>query len=81
MGIVDDRRGRGNGLVGAVPDIVARPAPDGHAGYEDIDVRVHLVTDAARADVEALHAAVISTSPVGQTLQRPARLRVALVAA
>ena len=68
-------------LVGSIDLPVFFGLKEGHAGYEDIDVRVHLVTDAAREDVEALHAAVISTSPVGHTLQRPARLRVALVAA
>ena len=52
-----------------------------HAGYRAIDVRVHIKTDAAPEAVEALHADVLRTSPVGNTLQRPAALNVALVAA
>lgn len=53
----------------------------GHAGYEGIDVRVHLRTDASPEDVAALHAAVIRTSPVGHTLQHPASVNVELVTA
>lgn len=54
---------------------------DGHAGYEDIDVRVHIRTDAPSDAVAALHSDVVRTSPVGHTLQRPATLNVELVAA
>ncbi|MEA2609241.1 MAG: hypothetical protein QOJ75_1484 [Chloroflexota bacterium] len=54
---------------------------DGHAGYEDIDVTVHLRSDADPTVVAALHADVIRTSPVGHSLQRPARVNVELVAA
>ena len=53
---------------------------DGHAGYEDIDVRVHLRTDAAPDALAALHSDVIRTSPVGHTLQRPATINIELVA-
>ena len=53
----------------------------GHAGYERIDARVFLTTDAPRDAIEALHADVFRTSPVGNTLERPAALTVELVAA
>lgn len=43
---------------------------DGHAGFERIRADVHLVTDAAPAEVEALHAKVTASSPVGHTLAR-----------
>ena len=51
---------------------------DGHAGYERVDARVYLTSDAPRAEIEALHADVVRTSPVGNTLQRPAALVVSL---
>jgi len=51
---------------------------DGHAGYEDIAVTVHLDTDAGPDEVQALHDAVLRTSPVGHTLARPAVVRVDL---
>ena len=50
----------------------------GHAGYESIDAKVHLKTDASPAAVEALHEDVFRTSPVGNTLARPAALNVHL---
>jgi uncharacterized OsmC-like protein len=53
---------------------------EGHAGYEDIAVRVHLDTDAPAEAVSALHEAVLQTSPVGHTLARPADLHVVLAA-
>ncbi len=51
----------------------------GHAGFDAIDATVFLRTDAPRAAVEALHADVFRTSPVGNTLERPAALRVEVV--
>ncbi|MEA2607308.1 MAG: hypothetical protein QOI00_2065 [Chloroflexota bacterium] len=51
----------------------------GHAGYEQIEARVFLKTDAPKVEVDALHADVFRTSPVGNTLERPAALRVHLV--
>ncbi len=54
---------------------------EGHAGYEGIDVRVHLRTDADKAAIAELHQAVLRTSPVGHTLERPAAIRVELVGA
>jgi uncharacterized OsmC-like protein len=43
---------------------------DGNAGFERIRVTVHLDADADRSAIDALHARVTSTSPVGHTLQR-----------
>lgn len=54
---------------------------EGHAGYRDIDVTVHLRSDADPESLARLHADVIRTSPVGHTLQRPATVNVQLVAA
>ncbi len=51
----------------------------GHAGYEQIDAKVHLKTNASPEDVAALHADVFRTSPVGNTLAQPASLTVELV--
>ncbi len=44
---------------------------DGHAGYHDIRVKVHLESDADEKAIAALHEAVVDTSPVGHTLGRP----------
>jgi len=52
---------------------------DGHAGYERVDARVYLTSDAPAEVLEALHADVIRTSPVGNTLERPAALLVRIV--
>lgn len=68
-------------LVGNIDLPVFFGLKDGHAGYEGIDVRVHLRTDADPEAVAALHADVIRTSPVGHTLQRSARVNVELLAA
>jgi len=48
----------------------------GHAGYERIDVRVYLKSEASRESIEALHADVVRTSPVGNTIERPAALHI-----
>jgi uncharacterized OsmC-like protein len=40
----------------------------GHAGYDDVRVRVHLDTDAPPERLDELHASVVGTSPVGHTL-------------
>ena len=53
----------------------------GHAGYEQVDATVYLATDAPQDEVDALHDDVFRTSPVGNTLERPARLDVQLVRA
>lgn len=41
---------------------------DGHAGFESITAKVGIVSPAARADLEALHAKVTASSPVGHSL-------------
>jgi uncharacterized OsmC-like protein len=43
---------------------------DGHAGFDRIRVAVHIDSDAPVEAVEALHAKVIGSSPVGHTLSR-----------
>ena len=52
---------------------------DGHAGYQRVDARVYLRTDAPVEAIEALHADVVRTSPVGNTLERPAAVHIGLV--
>jgi len=42
---------------------------EGHAGFSSVQATVHLASPADAADIEALHAHVLSTSPVGHTLQ------------
>jgi uncharacterized OsmC-like protein len=41
---------------------------EGHAGFDDIRVVVHVDADADREQLEALHSHVLRTSPVGHTL-------------
>lgn len=43
---------------------------DGHAGFEDIRVTVHLDADAPADQLQALHDKVVGSSPVGHTLAR-----------
>ena len=52
---------------------------DGHAGFDGIRVSVHLDSDAPEDALEALHARVIGTSPVGHTLSRAIPLEFDLV--
>ncbi len=51
---------------------------EGHAGFESIRAHVHLDTDADDAAVQALHAKVTATSPVGHTLAQPIPVAVEL---
>ena len=51
----------------------------GHAGYERIDAKVYLKTDASQEAIDALHDDVFRTSPVGNTLERPASLTVEVI--
>ncbi|WP_433261737.1 OsmC family protein [Actinosynnema sp. CS-041913] len=41
---------------------------EGHAGFDTISANVHIESSAPRADIEALHAKVVRSSPVGHTL-------------
>ncbi len=43
---------------------------DGHAGFSDIRVNVHIDSTATSEELTALHDKVTSTSPVGHTLAR-----------
>ncbi len=43
---------------------------EGNAGFSRITAKVELDSDASAEDIQALHAKVISTSPVGHTLNR-----------
>ena len=49
-----------------------------NAGYEGIQVKVHLDTDASDEAVRELHEKVTGTSPVGHTLSRPVPVSVEL---
>ncbi len=51
---------------------------DANAGFETIDVRVAIESDAPADQIEELHRKVVSTSPVGHTLQRPIPVNIAL---
>lgn len=42
---------------------------EGHAGFDSIKAKVSLVSDAPREELEALHAKVLASSPVGHTLR------------
>ncbi len=66
-------------LTGTIDLPVFFGLKDGHAGYEDVDVRVHLRADATPEAIAELHEAVVRTSPVGHTLERPAAVTVRLV--
>ena len=44
---------------------------DGHAGFSEIDIVVRIDSDASPEALAALHEAVLRTSPVGNTLERP----------
>ena len=50
----------------------------GHAGYHNLQVKVHLDADASDKQIEALHRTVIDTSPVGHTLGRAIPLSIDL---
>jgi uncharacterized OsmC-like protein len=51
---------------------------DGHAGFDDIRVAVHLDADAPEDELRALHDKVIGSSPVGHTLGRAVPLAIEL---
>jgi len=66
-------------LTGTIDLPVFFGLKEGHAGYEGVDARVHLVADASPEALTELHEAVVRTSPVGHTLARPAAVTVRLV--
>ncbi|MGH8873374.1 MAG: OsmC family protein [Acidimicrobiia bacterium] len=51
---------------------------DDNAGYEEIEVKVSIDSNASASQLEELHHKVVSTSPVGHTLQRPIPVNVLL---
>ncbi len=52
--------------------------PDGNAGYDSISVKVNLDSNATPEQLAQLHETVVSTSPVGHTLQRPVPVQIDL---
>ncbi len=54
-------------------------AGDGGSRSDRIDARVYLKADAPAEAITALHDDVFRTSPVGNTLERPASLQVELI--
>lgn len=51
---------------------------EGHAGFSTIEATVAIDSPAPRADLEALHAKVLSSSPVGHTLRSAVPVEVTL---
>ena len=51
----------------------------GNAGYDRINVEVHLDADAPKDQLEELHRHVLATSPVGNTLANPVQIEARLV--
>lgn len=51
---------------------------DGHAGYNDITVKVNIDSDASPEALQTLHDKVTQTSPVGHTLSRAVAVKVEL---
>ncbi len=49
-----------------------------NAGFESIDVKVSIDSDAPNSELKELHRKVVSTSPVGHTLQRPIPVNIVL---
>jgi uncharacterized OsmC-like protein len=50
----------------------------GHAGYHNLEVKVHLDADATEEQIADLHRAVIDSSPVGHTLATAVPLSIEL---
>lgn len=47
---------------------------DGNPGFDRIEVRVHLDSDASREQLEALHEQVMARAPIPNTVTRPVEL-------
>lgn len=52
---------------------------EGHAGYPDVTVKVYLTADASKEALAELHQHVLTTSPVGNTIQKAVGLSAELV--
>jgi uncharacterized OsmC-like protein len=50
----------------------------GHAGYDRVDVKVHIDADATEEQLAELHRRVVETSPVGHTFTRSIPLQIDL---
>ena len=64
-------RGLELALTGRIDLPVFFGLKDGHAGFSDIDIVVTIDSDASPEALQELHQAVLRTSPVGNTLERP----------
>ncbi len=73
-----DLRGVRIALTGIVDLPVFFGLKHGHAGFSEVDLVVNLDADASPEVLEALHAHVLRTSPVGNTLERPVRVHARL---
>ena len=51
---------------------------DGNAGYNNIEVKVTIDSDASAEDIQALHNKVTNKSPVGHTLTRAVPVKIDL---
>jgi uncharacterized OsmC-like protein len=52
---------------------------EGHAGYPDVTMKVYLTADASQEALAELHQHVLTTSPVGNTIQKAVGLSAELV--
>jgi uncharacterized OsmC-like protein len=66
-------------LKGALDLRVFLGLGEGHAGYSAIDVITHIDSDADEPALQALHDAVIGTSPVGHTVEHPVEINAQVV--
>ncbi len=66
-----DLRGLELDLTGIIDLPVFLGLRDGQAGFREIDQVVRIESDASPEALVALHEAVLRTSPVGNTLERP----------
>jgi uncharacterized OsmC-like protein len=73
-----DLRGLELDLTGIIDLPVFFGLKDGHAGFREIDIVVRIDSDASPEALESLHEAVLRTSPVGNTLERPVTIHARL---
>ena len=73
-----DLRGLELDLTGIIDLPVFFGLKEGHAGFSEIDVVVRIDSDASPEALKALHEAVLRTSPVGNTLERPVTIHARL---
>ncbi|MEI7057610.1 OsmC family protein [Nocardioides sp. CCNWLW239] len=65
-------------LTGDIDLTVFLGLGDGHAGFDAIDATVTIASEAPREELEALHAKVLASSPVGHTLRSAVPVNVSL---